>query len=77
MALRQTGSLVQVILSPLEDQIQRLTKNGQKVPKPVTGYGLIDTGASTTCIDQKAATEAGLSVVDSGPPYIQRHMLMR
>lgn len=73
MALQQAGPLVQVILSPLEDQIELLTKSGQKVPQPVTGHGLIDTGASATCIDQKAATMAGLAVVDSGPLHSATH----
>ena len=31
------------------------------------GWALIDTEASLTCIDQKAAEKAGLALVDSGP----------
>jgi predicted aspartyl protease len=34
------------------------------VPPPVSGFALIDTGASTTSIDAEAAKELGLEVVD-------------
>lgn len=73
MALQQTGPRVQVTLSPLEDQIRLISDGGGVVPPPVSGYGLIDTGASVTCIDQEAATRAGLAIVDSGPMHSATH----
>ena len=73
MALQQAGPLVQVVLSPLEDQTKLLLESGQNAPSPVAGYALIDTGASATCIDQKAAAKAGLAVVDSGPMHSATH----
>ena len=36
---------------------------------PVSGRALIDTGASMTCVDRRAAERAGLAVVDSAPMH--------
>lgn len=74
MALQQAGPRVQITLSPLEDQIKLLADQGKDLPSPVTGYALIDTGASSTCIDQDAANKAGLAVVDSGPMDSATHV---
>ena len=64
-ALHESGPLVQVVLTPLESRIRALVDDGKEVI-PVTGNALIDTGAHSTCIDQKAAEGAGLIVVDTG-----------
>ena len=40
-----------------------LEGQGKPVPAVVNGTALIDTGASSTCIDQKAAEEAGLPTI--------------
>lgn len=71
--LQQTGPRVQITLSPLDEQIKSLTGKGEDIPAPVAGHALIDTGASSTCIDQTAATKAGLAVVGSGPMHSATH----
>lgn len=71
--LQHAGPRVQISLSPLEEQIKSLTDRGKDIPTPVVGHALIDTGASSTCIDQDAANRAGLAVVDSGPMHSATH----
>ena len=67
MGLQTLGPRVQLTISPLEPHIKALSDKGETPPPPVTGWGLIDTGASATCVDRAAAEKAGLAVVDSGP----------
>ena len=43
---------------------QALTQRGIQVPNAVNGFALIDTGAGGTCVDQQAATKAGLPIID-------------
>lgn len=48
---------------------EALTKQGLPVPTPVSGVGLIDTGASLTCVDEKILTGLSLNpigVVNTG-----------
>ena len=72
--LQQLGPRVQVALSPLASQTKFFSQNGKKLPSPVVGLGLIDTGASSTCFDRNAATKAKLAVVDSGPMTSATHI---
>ena len=53
-----------------------LVQSGQNpsTQKVVEGILLVDTGALATCVDQTAATEAGLQVVDSGPISSATHV---
>lgn len=44
--------------------VQTLSAQGSAVPAPRQGLALIDTGASSTCIDDQAAQEMSLPVVD-------------
>ena len=37
---------------------------GLEIPEPVSGNALIDTGATTTCIDDDVAKQLGLPTVD-------------
>jgi predicted aspartyl protease len=41
-----------------------LVQQGQAVPQPVGGMGLVDTGASTTCIDDALARQLNLPAID-------------
>ena len=66
-ALWRLGPRVQVTLSPLEAQIKSLTEKGKAPAAPAVGWGLIDTGAYTTCVDRTAAENVGLAIVDTGP----------
>ena len=38
-------------------------KRGSPVPKPVTGFALIDTGATQSCFDNSTAAKAGLPML--------------
>lgn len=73
MALNQFGPRVEITLALLKEQIDVISGKGEKVPAPVAGYALIDTGASATCIDKDAANRAGLPIVDSGPLHSVTH----
>lgn len=66
-ALQRLGPRLQLTLAPLEEHAKAIADKGETIPQPVSGFALIDTGASITCIDQGAADRAGLAVVDSGP----------
>ena len=67
VGLQQLGPRLQLTLSPLEEHVKAVVDKGEVIPAPVIGFALIDTGASSTCIDREAAERAGLAVVDSGP----------
>ena len=64
IALAMRGPLVQVIFGLGAAMATQLVQQGQPVPAPVSGLGMIDTGASTTCIDEAAAQAMGLPVID-------------
>ena len=72
-ALEAAGPRLEMLISPLDEHVRVIMQSGEPAPAPVPGLALIDTGASTTCIDQDAATQAGLAVVDSGPMHSATH----
>ena len=72
-ALEGAGPRLEVLISPLDEHVRVLMERGESIPAPIPGLALVDTGASTTCIDQDAATQAGLAVVDSGPMHSATH----
>lgn len=59
------GPRVQVTISVARAIAEELAKQGQTIPAAVTGEALIDTGASSTCIDDAAARSMGLPVIDT------------
>ena len=63
-ALARRGPVVTVSLRPLEEQCRAMAERGEAIPAAVDGLGLIDTGASVTCVDAATAGRAGLSVMD-------------
>jgi len=60
----QRGPIVQVTASIAQNIAAQLVQQGKTVPTPISGLGLIDTGATTTCIDDAAAQTLGFPVVD-------------
>jgi len=62
--LLQAGPIVQVTVGVADIVGTQLLQQGQQPPSPVTGLGLIDTGASSTCIDEAVAQQLGLPVID-------------
>lgn len=64
IGLIQRGPVVQVTVSLDQTMAAQILQSGGALPPPVTGYALIDTGASVTCIDDAAAQKLGLPVID-------------
>jgi predicted aspartyl protease len=64
VALQQRGPCLQASVSVAESIAKQLLQRGQAVPPPISGAALIDTGASVTCIDDDAAQQLKLPVVD-------------
>lgn len=64
VALQQRGPCVQVSITLEENVAQALIQQGGQLPPPVTGAGLVDTGASITCIDAQAAHQLDLPAID-------------
>jgi predicted aspartyl protease len=62
-ALKEQGPRLRVSISLHHSVAQRLLDAGTPVPAPVTGFALIDTGASTTSVDEESAKSLGLGSV--------------
>jgi predicted aspartyl protease len=60
LPLTSDGPVVEVLIGVTPSQSRSLTVAGQPVPGPVTARGLIDTGASVTCIDSQLVRTLGL-----------------
>lgn len=65
-ALQMRGPIVQVTVTIEQNAGKALLSQGKALPTPETGWALIDTGASNTCIDEQAAKKLGLPVIDVG-----------
>jgi predicted aspartyl protease len=64
VALQKEGPCVQVTIGLAQSIASQLLQQGQSLPKPISGVALIDTGASSTCIDEAAAQQLSLPVVN-------------
>ena len=64
VALIARGPTIQVVVGVEEHIAQKLAQQGVSLPVPISGWALIDTGASSTCIDDAAAQKLHLPVVD-------------
>jgi hypothetical protein len=60
----QRGPIVQVTIGVEQNIAQQLLLQGMPLPQPVPGVALIDTGATSTCIDEAIAEKQNLPVVD-------------
>ena len=63
-ALQGRGPVVQVTISLGKTLAGELLQQGKPLPTPVSGLALIDTGASSTCVDDETAKAMGLPVID-------------
>lgn len=63
-ALVERGPRVQVVVAVATPIAEQLLQQGTPLPPPVSGLALIDTGASSTCVDETAAQALRLPVVD-------------
>jgi predicted aspartyl protease len=66
------GPIVQVTASIDQNAAKVLLAQGKTVPNKA-GFALIDTGASNTCIDEQAARDLGLPVIDVGSMQSASH----
>jgi hypothetical protein len=64
VALAMHGPRVQITLGLAQVMIEQLAQQGQPTPVPISGWALIDSGASHTCIDDAAARTLGLPAID-------------
>ncbi len=64
LALQVKGPIIQVIVTVEQTVAKNLTAQGLTIPAPISGMGLIDTGASVTCIDEDAARQLSLPAID-------------
>lgn len=62
--LLQRGPVIQVTVGVGQAIAQQVLQQGGQLPPPVTGLALIDTGATTTCIDEEAAQKLQLPAID-------------
>lgn len=62
--LRRYGPCVDVIVTLDKAMAEALLQQGQPVPTPIAGKALIDTGASSSCIDDTTARSMRLPVID-------------
>ena len=60
----QAHGAVQIVFGLAETLAEQLLQQGQSLPQPVSGIALIDTGASSTCIDESLAQQMNLPVID-------------
>ncbi|HEX9005441.1 MAG TPA: hypothetical protein VGB07_36375 [Blastocatellia bacterium] len=58
------GPRFQVLISVAQSVADQLVAKGQPIPAPISGWGLIDTGASNTCVDEAVAQKLQLPVID-------------
>jgi predicted aspartyl protease len=58
------GPVVSVNVGVPSDLADKWRNMGLEIPEPVSGNALIDTGATTTCIDDDVAKQLGLPTVD-------------
>lgn len=72
VALQMRGPVLQVTVSIEQNAAKALLSQGKNIPSK-TGLALIDTGASNTCIDEQAAKELGLPVIDVGSMQSASH----
>ena len=62
--LQGRGPVIQVTVALAASFAQGLQQIGQTVPAPISGWALVDTGASDTCIDADGAQQMGLPAID-------------
>jgi len=62
--LQGKGPIVQVSVTVEQTVAKNLIAKGIPIPTPITGWALIDTGASVTCIDEGVAQMLQLPAVD-------------
>jgi predicted aspartyl protease len=73
VALQLRGPVLQVSVTIEENAGKALASQGKPLPVPKTGFALIDTGASNSCIDEQAAKDLGPPIIDVGTMLSASH----
>lgn len=60
-ALFRRGPVIPVVIHPDAAFVIALQAAGKEIPQPVSGLALVDTGATTTCVDGDTALKMGLA----------------
>jgi len=63
-ALLQRGPVIQVSVTVGQAIAQQVLLQGGTLPPPISGVALIDTGATSTCVDDEAAQRLQLPAID-------------
>lgn len=63
-AMTARGPILQVNVTVISSVAQQIVQQGKELPSPIAGLALVDTGASTTCIDDEVAQKIGAPVID-------------
>ena len=63
------GPIMQVEVSIPDELAQYFTENNMPIPSPLTGIGLIDTGASITAVDVSIIQQLGIQPVGVSNVY--------
>jgi len=63
-ALQLRGPILQVSITIEQNAGKGLVAQGKTLPTLKSGLALIDTGASNTCVDEQAAKDLGLPVIE-------------
>lgn len=58
-----SGPLINIVISTPQPLVELLTKQGKIIPRPITGIGLIDTGATKTCVHDQIMEKLGVKPV--------------
>lgn len=64
-SLHVFGPVLQVVVSPTKEHIEALNLKGEVVPQPVSGLAIIDTGATSTAVDEEVCRRLGLNPTGS------------
>lgn len=63
--LATAGPILQVEIQVPQAIAKSLSDAGQPIPKPIVGFGLVDTGASLTCVDEAQLKALSLNPVST------------
>src|SRR5262245_8645191 len=64
IVLAAKGPCVRAVVTAPAEVATQLSKDGKPIPAPVTGFALIDTGATSSCLDDQIAKQLQLPIVD-------------
>lgn len=65
--LAETGAILQVTVGIPPALEQLCLRDGIPIPAPITGYALIDTGASASAVHEQIFTDFGVQPIDHIP----------